>query len=81
MAYYYDLPVIVTNVGGLPEIVDKGKSGYTIEPENPMELADVLSENLGTQKLNEMTNYIQDFKYKFSLENFIQGIESICHRI
>ena len=81
IAYYYDLPVIVTNVGGLPEIVDNGKSGYTIEPENPVELAGVLFENLGTQKLNEMSNYIQDFKHKFSWEHFVQGIESICHRI
>ena len=35
----------------------------------------------GTQKLNEMSNYIQDFKHKFSWEHFVQGIESIYHRI
>ncbi len=81
IAYHYNLPVIVTKVGGLPEIVDKGKSGYTIEPENPVELAGVLSENLGTQKLNEMANYIQDFKHKFSWDYFIEGIESVYRRI
>ena len=48
IAYYYDLPIIVTRVGGLPEIVDEGKSGFIIMPENPSKLASVLSENIGT---------------------------------
>ena len=73
--------MIVTNVGGLPEIVNEGKSGFTIEPENPLELAGVLSENLGTQKLNEMANYIQDFRHKFSWDYFVEGIESVYGRI
>ena len=81
IAYYYNIPVIVTKVGGLPEIVDEGKSGFIIEPENPTELATVLSENLNTPIFDEMANYIQDFKHKFSWEHFVQGIESIFHRI
>ena len=81
IAYYYNIPVIVTKVGGLPEIVDEGKSGFIIKPENPTELATVLSENLNTPIFDEMANYIQDFKHKFSWEHFVQGIESICHRI
>jgi len=81
IAYYYNIPVIVTKVGGLPEIVDEGKSGFIINPENPIELATVLSENINTPIFDEMANYIQDFKHKFSWEHFVQGIESICHRI
>ena len=81
IAYHYNIPVIVTKVGGLSEIVDKGKSGYTIEPENPVELAGVLSKNLGTKKLLEMSNYIQDYKQKFSWDYFVEGIESIYDRI
>jgi len=80
IAYYYDLPVIVTKVGGLPEIVEEGKSGFIIEPENPDELANVLIKNLGA-KLNKMENYIQDYKQKFSWENFVDGIEKIYQRI
>jgi glycosyltransferase involved in cell wall biosynthesis len=81
IAYSYDLPVIVTNVGGLPEIVDEGKSGFIINPENPRCLAEVLSQNLGTSTLDEMSAYIQDFKHKFSWEYFVKGIESIYNRI
>ena len=78
LAYYYDLPVIVTKVGGLPEIVDDGKSGFIIIPENPDELANVLTENIGTPILDEMANYIQDYKQKFSWENFVDGIEKVA---
>lgn len=35
-------PVIVSNVGGLPEVVDDGKTGIIIEKENPNQLADAL---------------------------------------
>ena len=81
IAYYYDLPVIVTRVGGLPEIVDDGKSGFIIKPENPAELVDVLAENLGTSVFDEMTKYIQGYKQKFSWENFVEGIESVYKKI
>ena len=81
IAYYYDLPVIVTKVGGLPEIVDEGKSGFIIKPENPIELASVLAKNLDDQRLNEMGGYIQNYKQKFSWDNFVDGIESIYSRL
>ena len=81
IAYYYDLPVIVTRVGGLPEVVKEGKSGFIISPESPDELADVLYENLGTPKLNEMASFIQGYKHKFSWDYFVDGIETIYSRI
>ena len=81
IAYSYDLPVIVTNVGGLPEIVDEGKSGFTISPENPEELAVVLAENIGNSTFSEMSKYISTFKEKFSWENFVEGIETVYNRI
>ena len=81
IAYSYDLPVIVTNVGGLPEIVDEGKSGFTISPENPEELAVVLAENLGNLTFSEMSKYITTFKEKFSWNHFVDGIETVYKRI
>jgi len=35
-------PVIVSNVGGLPEVVDDGKTGIIVEKENPYQLAEAL---------------------------------------
>ena len=33
IAYHFEKPMIVTNVGGLPEIVSDGVSGYVVPPE------------------------------------------------
>ena len=81
IAYSYDLPVIVTKVGGLPEIVDEGQSGFTIEPENPKELANILEKNLKVGTFLEMATYIKKFKQKFSWEYFVNGIESVYSKI
>ena len=33
------IPVVGTSVGGIPEIIDNGKTGYLTEPDNPVELS------------------------------------------
>jgi len=81
IAYSYDLPVIVTKVGGLPEIVDEGQSGFAIEPENPKELANILEKNLKVGTFLEMATYIKKFKQKFSWEYFVNGIELVYSKI
>lgn len=37
-------PVIATNLGGLPEIVDHGETGFLIPPRNPRRLADTIGD-------------------------------------
>jgi len=34
------LPVVTTNVGGIPEMIDDGKNGFLVEPFNSKQLAD-----------------------------------------
>jgi len=34
------LPVVTTNVGGIPEMIEDGKNGFLVEPSNSRELAD-----------------------------------------
>jgi glycosyltransferase involved in cell wall biosynthesis len=42
LAYGYERPVIVTNIPGLTDIVDDGRTGYVVPPQNPSALADAL---------------------------------------
>ena len=44
IAYHYLTPVIVTCVGGLPEAVEDGASGWVVSPNAPEELADRISD-------------------------------------
>jgi D-inositol-3-phosphate glycosyltransferase len=39
IAYRYDRPVVTTNVGGLPEFVTEGETGYLVPPSDPAALA------------------------------------------
>ena len=49
------LPVIGTNVGGIPDMVKEGVNGYLVEPGEPAALADALQQMLyGQHKLKEM---------------------------
>ncbi len=42
-AYTFGRPVIATKVGGLPEAVDDGKSGFLVPAQSPRELADKIA--------------------------------------
>ena len=42
VAYSFARPVVATRVGGLPEAVEEGKSGFLADPENPSQLATAL---------------------------------------
>jgi glycosyltransferase involved in cell wall biosynthesis len=42
IAFGLNKPVITTNVGGLPEAVQDGKTGFVVDPESPEKLADAI---------------------------------------
>jgi len=44
VAYSFDLPVIVTSVGGLPEVVENGSTGYVVPPNDAEALAGAIVE-------------------------------------
>jgi len=47
------LPVIATNVGGIPELIEDGKDGILVPPENPKALARAISNLLENEELRE----------------------------
>ncbi len=70
LAYAHSKPVIVTNVGGLPDITEDGKSGYIVEPNNPEDLAGKIDKMfVSPSSLEKMGEYgYQMAKDKFSWE-------------
>lgn len=42
LAFSFGKPVVASRVGGLPEQVDDGESGYLVRPGDPVELADAV---------------------------------------
>lgn len=43
IAQHYDRPVLATCVGGLPDVVEEGRTGYLVEPDSATQLADRLA--------------------------------------
>ena len=81
IAYGFNVPVVVTNVGGLPEYIDKGLSGEIVQVNNPVELANCLANGLISGKFSKMSYGIDVVKSKFTWSNFIEGIESLYDQI
>jgi glycosyltransferase involved in cell wall biosynthesis len=75
LAYHFEKPMLVTNVGGLPDLVPDGKAGVVTEP-------DAVSIATGILKLYERgENYflsnLQEEKKKYSWHKLASAIETV----
>lgn len=72
LAYHFEKPMIVTNVGGLPSLVADGKAGLVCEPE-PEAIANAILHfyQLGEQYF---ISSLQKEKQKYSWRNITQSI-------
>lgn len=51
IAYAFKKPVVVTNVGSIPEVVDDGITGYVVPPKDPNSLAEAIIKILSDENL------------------------------
>ncbi len=51
LAYTFRKPVVATTVGGLPEMVEHGRTGYLVPPRNPLVLAKAIVRLLKDKQL------------------------------
>ena len=77
IAYNFDRPVIVSNVGGLAEIVPNGKVGYVVEP-NADEFAKAIIKYFKEDKFEEFSKNIQVHKLLFSWEKFVDNLMELA---
>lgn len=69
VAYHFDLPMIVSNVGGLPELVKDDYVGYVVEP-NSEDIAHGIASFYQKGKEDQFRNNIIDEKKKYSWDTF-----------
>ena len=77
MAYHFEKPMLVTNVGGLPEIVPHGKAGYVTEP-NAKEIADAIVDFYENNRKESFEQFVKEEKKKFSWETMVNGIKELA---
>ncbi len=74
IANNFNKPMISTNVGGLPEAIADGKTGYLVEKENPNQLAQTIIKYFDEDKEAEFAKNIKSEVEKYSWENFSEEL-------
>ena len=78
IAYHFNKPMLVTNVGGLAEIVPHNKVGYVVEP-NPLEIANYLIKFIESDNPDMFLENILEEKKKYEWERMTDTIYSLLN--
>lgn len=68
VAYSFDKPVLATRVGGLPDVVLDGETGYLVDPFKPLSIANAILVFIDNDKQKELAKGIEREKYRYSWE-------------
>lgn len=76
IAFHFEKPMIVTNVGGLAEIVPDGKVGYVVEPD-PKQIADAIVRYFDKNREADFTQGVREEKKKYSWSKMREATSNI----
>ncbi len=80
IGYHFNKPMLVTNVGGLSEIIPDGKIGYVVEPEI-QKIADALVDFYENERRTEFETNIVEEKKNFSWSNMVNAFLFVYNKI
>ena len=75
LAYHYEKPVLVTDVGGLPDVVSDGETGLIVEPNSPGSLATAVRQ-LDQTDLTAMKTAIRQYKQQMTWRGLAEHVLS-----
>ncbi|MFW6020228.1 MAG: glycosyltransferase [Bacteroidales bacterium] len=76
IAFHFEKPMVVTDVGGLSEIVPHKKAGYVVKPE-PSAIAEAINEFYDHQLEKQMIENVKHEKLKYSWDKLIHKIKAL----
>jgi D-inositol-3-phosphate glycosyltransferase len=77
VAHHFAMPVIYTRVGGLPEVIREGETGFLVEPERPAALAKAIVEFFQYRNSEALRLGLESARHRYSWDNMIQAIEKL----
>jgi len=80
LAYHFEKPMLVTNVGGLPEIVEHGKVGYVVDV-NEKAVANAIHDFFTHSRLEKMARRVRENKKLFSWDKMVQAFWKLFESI
>jgi len=78
IAYHFERPMLVTDVGGLAEIVPHKKVGY-VTSQNPTEIADAIEDFYLNKREKEFEKNTSFEKMRFSWQSLVNAIEELVN--
>jgi len=80
IAYGFEKPVVVTRVGGLPDVVKDGETGYVVEPGNPLLIARAIIRYFEENRREDFRKNIKDMAEEFSWGRMAEYITELIRR-
>jgi len=80
IAYYFDKPMLVTDVGGLKEIVPDGRCGYVVKPQ-PEKIAESIIDFYDNNRKSFFTEGVKLEKDRFSWDRMTASIMEVYRLI
>lgn len=80
VAYAYDRPVVSTAVGGLPEVVHDGETGYLVPPEDPGALAEAVIRFFDEDRAEAFGRAVAGEREKYSWDRLAEAVEGLAAR-
>ena len=73
------LPIVAAKVGGVPEMIENGKSGILVEPQNPQELVAAIKKIIADDNLRKFLgdNALIAVKEKFFLAEMLEKTKEL----
>ncbi len=81
IAYACDRPVVVTNVGGLPEVVIDGVTGYIVPPNNSTALARAIKDYFDSDDKNRFSTGIAEMRQRLSWARYAKLLRDLVIQI
>jgi glycosyltransferase involved in cell wall biosynthesis len=79
IAYHFEKPMLVTNVGGLAEIVPHNKVGYVCDIDTK-QIADYIVEFYTENKEKEFSDNTKEEKKRFTWKVLVEGIDNLIKK-
>ncbi|MEZ4949846.1 MAG: glycosyltransferase [Saprospiraceae bacterium] len=76
IGYHFEKPMVVTKVGGLPEIVPHGKVGYVVDV-NETAIADAIIDFYTNERGEAFSKGAKQEKEKYSWGNLVKALEEL----
>ncbi len=80
VAFHFEKPVLVTNVGGLAEIIPDGKCGYVVNPDKK-EIAEKIIKFYKENKEEEFARGMAEEKKKYEWSIFVERTLQLFHKL